>query len=109
MAPDPQHPRVFRSPAEVYGSIRLLTMTYDVAILACGREDKAVAGRAIRALRDAVQFVGAEEIADLLAMYDWCLSRIQESDFDSAGITLRGLRESLIPGPRTAGAAPAQL
>jgi hypothetical protein len=74
--------------------IRLIGLTYDLAVLSCERSDAQGAIRSIDLLREVMRSTGPEEVSDLLGMYDWCAGRIREGDFESARQTLDGLRES---------------
>jgi hypothetical protein len=74
--------------------IRLIGLTYDLAVLSCERSDAQGSIRAIALLREVMRSTGPEEVSDLLGMYDWCTARIQAGDFESARQALEGLRDS---------------
>jgi hypothetical protein len=69
-------------------------MTYDLTLLACRREDFENAEKAILLLREAMQFAGPRDVADLLGLYDWCLNRVRSGEFDVVIQSLLELRES---------------
>lgn len=81
---------------EVMGAspIRLVVMTYDVAIQACEAQDFGRATRAISLLRDALNFDYAEAAAGLFSLYQWCLDCIRQGDYTSALQVLRELRSA---------------
>jgi flagellin-specific chaperone FliS len=74
--------------------IALISMAYDLAVLACLRRDALNSSKAVGMLRDAMQFAGPEDSKDLLKFYDWCLDRIREEEFELAGEVLKELRDS---------------
>jgi len=76
--------------------IRLIIMTYDVAILACEREDIKKAIDAVSLLRDSLNLDIHESSEGFLRLYQWCLECIRERDFSSAHGVLTELREAWI-------------
>lgn len=72
--------------------IRLVVMTYDVAINACETQDFIRATKAVGLLRDALNFDYAEVAVGLFNLYQWCLDCIRQGDYASALQTLRELR-----------------
>ena len=100
---------------EVFGAspVRLVIMTYDIALQACEQKDLARAARAVAALRDALNLDCGEVSVGLFALYQWCLDCIRGGNYAEAGKTLRGLREAwaaveqrLSPGAAAAGELP---
>ncbi|MBP7690312.1 MAG: flagellar protein FliS [Anaerolineales bacterium] len=81
---------------EVMGAspLRLVVLTYDVAIQACEQKDNARAYKAISLLRDSLNFDYPEVSIGLFRLYQWCLDCIRQGDFAEASKTLRGLREA---------------
>jgi flagellin-specific chaperone FliS len=72
--------------------LRLVIMTYDLAIRACEQQDFAKAVKTISALRDALDLDYPEVAAGLFRLYQWCLDSIRKGDYASAIITLNELR-----------------
>jgi len=74
--------------------LRLVIMTYDLAILACQQQDFAKASKVISALRDALDLNYPEVSVGLFRLYQWCLECIRKSDYASATATLTELRSA---------------
>jgi len=72
--------------------LRLVIMTYDLAIRACEQQDFAKAAKTISALRDALDLDYPEVSVGLFRLYQWCLECIRKSDYSSAITTLTELR-----------------
>jgi flagellin-specific chaperone FliS len=72
--------------------LRLVIMTYDLAIRACEQQDFAKATRTISALRDTLDLDYPEVAAGLFRLYQWCLDCIRKGDYASAINTLAELR-----------------
>ena len=72
--------------------LRLVIMTYDLAIRACEQQDFAKAAKTISALRDALDLDYPEVSAGLFRLYQWCLDCIRKNDYASAITTLTELR-----------------
>jgi flagellin-specific chaperone FliS len=72
--------------------LRLVIMTYDLAIRACEQQDFAKAAKTISALRDALDLDYPEVSAGLFRLYQWCLDCIRKNDYASAISTLTELR-----------------
>jgi flagellin-specific chaperone FliS len=72
--------------------LRLVIMTYDLAIRACEQQDFTKAVKTISALRDALDLNYPEVAAGLFRLYQWCLDCIRKGDYASAIITLIELR-----------------
>jgi len=81
---------------EVMGAspIRLVIMSYDVAIQACQQKDFSRATRAISVLRDALNFEYDETAMTLFGLYQWCLDCIRKDDFQEAIDILTDLRDA---------------
>jgi flagellin-specific chaperone FliS len=76
--------------------LRLVIMTYDLAIRACEQQDFAKAVRTISALRDALDLDYPEVAAGLFRLYQWCLDCIRKGDYASAISTLSELRSAWV-------------
>jgi len=72
--------------------LRLVIMTYDLAIRACEQQDFAKAAKTIGALRDALDLDYPEVSVGLFRLYQWCLDCIRKNDYASALATLTELR-----------------
>ena len=72
--------------------LRLVIMTYDLAIRSCEQQDFAKSVRTISALRDALDLDYPEVAAGLFRLYQWCLECIRKGDYASAITTLTELR-----------------
>jgi flagellin-specific chaperone FliS len=74
------------------GPLRLVIMTYDLAIRACEQQDFAKAVNTISALRDALDLDYPDVSIGLFRLYQWCLDCIRKNDYASAIATLTELR-----------------
>ena len=74
--------------------VRLVVMTYDLAIKACEQEDFVQATKTIGALRDALNFDYGSVALGLFRLYQWCLDCIRQGDYKSALHTLTELRDA---------------
>jgi flagellin-specific chaperone FliS len=72
--------------------LRLVIMTYDLAIRACEQQDFAKASKTISALRDALDLDYPDVAVGLFRLYQWCLECIRRNDYASALTTLSELR-----------------
>lgn len=83
---------------EIMGAspIRLVVMSYDVAIQACQQEDFSRATRAISVLRDALNFDYNEAALTLFELYQWCLDSVRKENYQEALRILTDLREAWI-------------
>lgn len=72
--------------------LRLVIMTYDLAILACEQQDFAKATKTISALRDTLDLDYPDVALGLFRLYQWCLDCIRKGDYASAITTLTELR-----------------
>ena len=72
--------------------LRLVIMTYDLAIRSCEQQDFGKAVKTISALRDALDLDYPEVAAGLFRLYQWCLDCIRKGDYASAIATLSELR-----------------
>ncbi len=83
---------------EVMGAspIRLVVMSYDVAIQACQQRDFSRATRAISVLRDALNFDFNDTAMALFGLYQWCLDCIRNEEYQLAAETLTELRDAWI-------------
>ena len=76
--------------------IRLVVMSYDLAIRSCEQRDFARATKSVSVLRDALDFDYGEASIGLFRVYQWCLDCIRHEDYVSASQTLRDLREAWV-------------
>ncbi len=74
--------------------LRLVIMTYDLAIRSCEQKDFAKATTTISALRDALDLNYPEVSTGLFRLYQWCLDCIRQGDYGSAIHTLSELRDA---------------
>lgn len=81
--------------------LRLVIMTYDLAIHACEQQDFAKAIRAISALRDTLDMDYPDVAIGLFRLYQWCLDCIRKGDYASAITTLKELRGAWAAAERT--------
>jgi flagellar secretion chaperone FliS len=72
--------------------LRLVIMTYDLAIRSCEQQDFAKAVKTISALRDALDLDYPEVASGLFRLYQWCLDCIRKGDYASAITALTELR-----------------
>jgi flagellin-specific chaperone FliS len=72
--------------------LRLVIMTYDLAIRSCEQQDFGKAVKTISALRDALDLDYPEVAVGLFRLYQWCLECIRKDDYASAITTLTELR-----------------
>src|SRR5689334_7563934 len=72
--------------------LRLVIMTYDLAIRACEQKDFAKATKTISALRDTLDLDYPDVAMGLFRLYQWCLDCIRKNDYASAITTLTELR-----------------
>ena len=94
--------------------LRLVIMTYDLALRACEQKDFAKATKTISALRDALDLDYPDVAVGLFRLYQWCLDCIRKNDYASAIATLKELRgaweqteQSIAARQTTVNAAPA--
>ncbi|MBN1267438.1 MAG: flagellar protein FliS [Anaerolineales bacterium] len=76
--------------------LRLIIMTYDVAIRACEEKNFNKAVHAVSMLRDALNFDYGEAAAGLYRLYQWCLDCIRSDEYQQAGETLKEIREAWV-------------
>jgi flagellin-specific chaperone FliS len=74
--------------------LRLVIMTYDLAIRACEQQDFVKAIRTISALRDTLDLDYPDVALGLFRLYQWCLDCIRKGDYASAITTLSELRSA---------------
>jgi flagellin-specific chaperone FliS len=74
--------------------LRLVIMTYDLAIRACEQQDFVKAIKTISALRDTLDMDYPDVAVGLFRLYQWCLDCIRTGDYASAISTLRELRSA---------------
>lgn len=94
--------------------LRLVIMTYDLAIRSCEQQDFSKAVKTISALRDALNLDYPEVSVGLFRLYQWCLDCIRKGDYSSAITTLSELRgawmtteENIVARQATVTSAPA--
>jgi flagellin-specific chaperone FliS len=81
--------------------LRLVIMTYDVAIRACEQQDFAKATKTISALRDTLDLNYPDVSLGLFRLYQWCLDCIRKGDYVSAITTLTELRGAWVTTEQT--------
>ena len=74
--------------------LRLVIMTYDLAIRSCEKKDFTKSVTTISALRDALDLDYPEVSTGLFRLYQWCLDCIREGNYEAAIHTLSELREA---------------
>lgn len=74
--------------------LRLVIMTYDLAIRACEQHDFEKAIKTISALRDTLDMDYPDVALGLFRLYQWCLDCIRNNDYGSAIATLTELRSA---------------
>jgi flagellar protein FliS len=72
--------------------LRLVIMTYDLAIRSCEQKDFDKAIQTVSALRDALDLDYPEVSTGLFRLYQWCLDCVRKGDYASAITTLSELR-----------------
>jgi flagellin-specific chaperone FliS len=72
--------------------LRLVIMTYDLAIRSCEQQDFSKSVKTISALRDTLDMDYPEVAVGLFSLYQWCLDCIRKGDYASAIATLGELR-----------------
>lgn len=72
--------------------LRLVIMTYDLAIRSCEQKDFEKAIKTISALRDTLDMDYPDVALGLFRLYQWCLDCIRKGDYASAIATLSELR-----------------
>jgi flagellin-specific chaperone FliS len=81
--------------------LRLVIMTYDLAIRACEQKDFAKATKTISALRDTLDMDYPDVAVGLFRLYQWCLDCIRKNDYASAITTLTELRSAWVQTEQT--------
>ena len=74
--------------------LRLVIMTYDLAIRSCEQKDFEKSIKTISALRDALDLNYPEVSVGLFRLYQWCMDCIRQGDYEAAIHTLTELREA---------------
>jgi flagellin-specific chaperone FliS len=74
--------------------LKLVIMTYDLAIRSCEQRDFAKSVKTISALRDALDMDYPDASLGLFRLYQWCLDCIRQGDYASAVTTLSELRSA---------------
>jgi flagellin-specific chaperone FliS len=72
--------------------LRLVIMTYDLAIRSCEQQDFDKSIKTISALRDTLDLNYPEVSNGLYSLYQWCLDCIRKGDYASASNVLVELR-----------------
>ncbi len=76
------------------GPLQLVLMLYEITIAACRRKDGEQARRALLELIGALDFEASEIAVNLFSLYDYCLRRIREGNFEEAAFILKELKEA---------------
>ncbi len=74
--------------------VKLVVLTYDAAISACGRKDLGTATRAIHELIKSLDFDQGDLPVRLLALYQWTSDECRSGRWDSAAEVLLELRST---------------
>ena len=74
--------------------LRLVIMTYDLAIRSCEQQDFTKAVTTITALRDALDLDYPEVSMGLFRLYQWCMDCLRQGDYEAAIHTLTELRDA---------------
>ena len=74
--------------------LRLVIMTYDLAIRACEQQNFDKAIKTISALRDTLDMDYPDVALGLFRLYQWCLDSIRKGDYASAIATMSELRSA---------------
>ncbi|RLT43061.1 MAG: hypothetical protein DWI61_00055 [Chloroflexi bacterium] len=74
--------------------VKLVVLTYDAAIAACGRKDLGTATRAIHELIKSLDFDHGDLPVRLLALYQWTSDECRSGRWDSAAEVLLELRST---------------
>jgi len=74
--------------------LQLVLMLYEIAIAACGQRDGERVRRALIELIGALNFEASEIALSFFGLYDYCLRRIREGNFDEAAFLLKGLKDA---------------
>ena len=74
--------------------LQLLIKVYDVAILSCKKHDIEKASKAVVELISALNFDYEEISLGLFRLYQYCLDRIKQGEFEESIKILEGLRDS---------------
>jgi flagellin-specific chaperone FliS len=72
--------------------LRLVIMTYDLAIRSCEQQDFSKSIKTISALRDCLDLDYPEVSSGLFSLYQWCMDCIRKGDYASATNVLTELR-----------------
>lgn len=81
--------------------LRLVIMTYDLAIRACEQQDFGKAIKTISALRDTLDMNYPDVSTGLFRLYQWCLDSIRRGDYGTAITTLSELRSAWVTTEQT--------
>lgn len=81
--------------------LRLVIMTYDLAIRACEQQNFDKAIKTISALRDTLDMDYPDVALGLFRLYQWCLDCIRKGDYAPAIATLSELRGAWATTERT--------
>jgi len=74
--------------------LQLLIKVYDYAILNCKKKNMEKASKAIVELISALNFDHQEVSMGLFRLYQYCLDRIKQGEFEESVRILEGLKES---------------
>ena len=75
-------------------SVQLLIKVYDYTILQCKKGDISLASRGLVELISALNFEYQEIALGLFRLYQYCMDKVKQSEFDEAVALLQGLRSA---------------
>jgi flagellin-specific chaperone FliS len=87
--------------------IRLVVMTFDLAIQACEGKEFIRASKVVSHLRDSLNFDHGDAALGFFRLYQWCLDCIRKEDYESALKVLYELRETWVTIENQMASAPA--
>ena len=76
--------------------VQLVTKVFDVAIVSCKKKDSVKATKAIVELISGLRFEFKEIAVSLFQLYQYCLEKIRQGEYNEAESILSGLRESWV-------------
>jgi len=83
--------------------IRLLIKVYDYTILQCKKHDEVRASKGLVELIAALNFDYQEVSLGLFRLYQYCMDKIKQKEFDEAVYLLQGLRDAWAQTSRVLG------
>lgn len=87
--------------------MRLVVMTFDLAIQACEGKEYVRASKVVSLLRDSLNFDYGDSAMGFFRLYQWCLDCIRKEDFESTLKVLHELRDTWATAESQMASAPA--